>query len=91
MKGHQDPVGREVGIGLQVAEAECHGMLEGRHGVLGGLAGPAPVGEGERTRPVEEGVGDVGGHGGRVDLPHPPLHTLPSTLPTPREPATSSA
>ena len=57
MKCDQYPVGRGVGVGLQLSEPEADRVLEGGHGVLGVLRGAAPVGEGDRPGVVEVGPG----------------------------------
>ena len=54
VEGEQHAVGRDVHVGLDVAVAEVHGVLERRHRVLGRIAGAAAVGERDRVLPVEE-------------------------------------
>ncbi len=53
---HRDPVGGDLNVRFEISEAELDGALEGGAGVLGRLTGPAPVGERDRPRPVEERV-----------------------------------
>ena len=50
VEGDDDAVGGHVGVGLEVAVAEVDGVLERRQRVLGGFAGPAAMGERERSR-----------------------------------------
>ena len=56
VEGDHDAVGGDVDVGLEVREAEVDGVLERRHRVLRCLAGASAMGEGDRARPVEEGV-----------------------------------
>ena len=61
---HQDPVGAEVHVGLEVLEPERHRVFERRHRVLRRFAGAAPMRERDGTGPVE--VRMDGGHGPTV-------------------------
>ena len=61
VKCEEGSVPGHVHIGFHVPVSQCGGMFECRHGVLGPVAGPAPVGEGQWTRLIEDGPG-VGGH-----------------------------
>jgi hypothetical protein len=56
VEGDGDVVDRDLNVGLEVAVAELDRPFERRKGVLRGFARPAPVGEGDRTGPVEERV-----------------------------------
>src|SRR5207302_10552370 len=59
VEGEDDAVAAEVQVGLQVAVADGDRRGEGRHGVLGELAGTAAVGERDGAGPVEEGMQPV--------------------------------
>lgn len=57
VEGQHHTVGSDVRIGLDVSVAEVDRAGERRKGVLGGIAGAAPVGECDRPGVVEEGMG----------------------------------
>ena len=62
VEGDEDAVGGHPDVGLQVAVAQRHAGLEGRHGVLQVLDRAAAVGHRQRGGPVEEGEARAG-HG----------------------------
>ena len=68
MEGDDDPVARDVRVGLEIPVAERDGGREGGHLVLGRLLGPAAVGKGDRAVVLEEGMGHRGSVLSRVDI-----------------------
>ena len=62
MEGYDHPVGGGVDVGLQVREAEVHGVAECGQAVLRVCLGTAAVGEGEGPRMVQVGVEHRLGH-----------------------------
>ena len=60
VEGDEHAVLRDVHVGLEIPEADGHGVLERRHRVLGELARAAAMGERDRPGPVEKGVGELG-------------------------------
>ena len=76
MECHDDPVGGQVDVGLEVAVTEVGGVLKGGERVLGNLLGSTAVGEGEYAGVVKKRVS------GFVRTQVHGLTLIPSAYPT---------